>query len=57
MGEALAYGIYLGTVEELDARRIGFDCIDTFNHSSPQRVYFEMQSTLESSSVVRCERG
>ena len=56
-GDVLANFVNLGTVMELDARRMGFDCIDTFDHSSPQRVNFEMPSTLGSSLEGCCEKG
>lgn len=56
-GDELANGIYLSPVVELDAWGIGFDSIDTLDHSSPQRVSFEMPATFESSLEVRCEKG
>jgi len=52
-----AYGIYLGTVMELDARRMGFNSVDSFDHNSPQSVHFEMSTTFEFSFEAGCEKG
>ena len=56
-GDEMADGIYLSPVVELDAWGIGFDGIDAFDHSSPQRVSFEIPATFELSLEVVCEKG
>jgi len=56
-GDVLSNFVYLCTVVKLNARNIGFNGVDSFNHCSPQRVYFEAPAILESSLEVCCEKG
>jgi hypothetical protein len=56
-GDVLTNFVYLRTVVKLDARCVGFDCIDPFYHNSHQLVHFEMSAPLESSIVGGFERG